>query len=97
MLDITKNGERREIPINQSLREALQSMARRIDVPYVFYNPRTGSRYSDIRASFKAACRKAGIKDFKFHDLRHTFASQLVMGCVLTLDTVRDWAIRQSL
>lgn len=96
LLDRTKNGERREIPINETLRETLavpfqgtKDQPRRIDVPYVFYDPKTGNAYQDLKKSFNAACRRAGIKDFRFHDLRHTFASHLVMAGV-DITTVKE-------
>jgi integrase len=45
-------------------------------------NPETNKPIGSIKTSFKTALRKAEIQDFKFHDLRHTFASQLVRNGV---------------
>lgn len=81
-LDRTKNGERRDIPISDPLRAVLQGITRRLDVPYVFFDNTTGKPYQDVKRSFSTACRRAGITDFHFHDLRHTFASHLVMAGV---------------
>lgn len=89
LLDKTKNGERREIPINQTVKDVFNTIVRRVDVPYVFHDQKTGNRYMDIKTAFNAACRRAGIKDFHFHDLRHTFASQLVMAGI-DLTTIKE-------
>lgn len=78
----TKNGERRETPINDTLRGVLQGLTRRLDIPYVFHDAVTGKPYGDVKRSFHTALRRAGITDFRFHDLRHTFASHLVMAGV---------------
>jgi integrase len=93
LLDQTKNGERREIPINATLRETLMGLfigrAKRIDIPWVFYDPVSGKPYQNVKRSFASACRRAKIKDFTFHDLRHCFASHLVMAGV-DLTTVKE-------
>jgi integrase len=80
LLDRTKNGKRREIPINATLRATLETLPRRLDGGHVFYDHKTGKPYQDVKKSFNSAVRRAKIKDFHFHDLRHTFASHLVMA-----------------
>ena len=83
----TKNNEPKVIPMNRTLYEELQRLPRHLHSDYVFCNPQ-GQPYDEVKRSFKTACRKAGIKDFRFHDLRHTFASYLVMHNV-NLKTVQ--------
>lgn len=89
LLEKTKNGDRREIPINDTLKRTLQGLARRLDIPSVFCDHSTGKRYTDIKHSFNSACRRAGIHDSHFHDLRRTFASHLIMAGV-DITTVKE-------
>ena len=96
LLGRTKNGERREIPINDTLKETLKGITRRLDITYVFYDAHTGKRYNNVYRAFYSACKRAGILDFHFHDLRHTFASQLIMAGV-DVTTVKELLGHKSL
>ncbi len=40
----------------------------------------SGKKISDFKRSFHTACRNAGLKDMRIHDLRHVFASKMVMN-----------------
>jgi integrase len=88
LLDKTKNGTRREIPINSTLEELFQNLPRGVESNYVFVN-KNGKPYRDIKRSFSAALQRAGICDFRFHDCRHTMASHLVMAGI-DLTTVKE-------
>ena len=72
----TKSGKARKIPISDKLLQVLNNQSR--DNQYVFINPETGLLYVDIKKSFNKAMKIAGIKNFRFHDLRHTVATRLV-------------------
>jgi len=89
LLELTKNGERREIPINGTLRQTFVALPRHIKSSYVFWSGENGKPYQGVKRSFDSALKRTGIKDFHFHDLRHCFASHLVMSGV-DLTTVKD-------
>jgi site-specific recombinase XerD len=48
------------------------------DCPWVFPNPHTGKPFVSVYYSWNTARTKAGLRDVRMHDLRHSFASALV-------------------
>lgn len=91
--DDTKNARPRVIPLNKEAMSAIKSRRRFVhahckESRWVFAD-RSGERVKSIYASWREALDQAGIVDFRIHDLRHTFASWLVMEGV-SLYVVRD-------
>jgi integrase len=81
MLQDTKNGERRGVPLAGRALEVMKecSRFRRVDCNYVF--PCTSlPKPADVDRDFARAREKAGIKNCRFHDLRHSAASYLAMN-----------------
>jgi integrase len=82
----TKNSERRDIPMDETVKTTLKGMEKKRN--HVFCDGE-GETFVRLQRSFEVALKKSGIEDFRFHDLRHTFASNLVMAGE-DLNTVRE-------
>ncbi len=78
----SKNNESRYIPVNGTLYvELLRLNSDSTDDKYVFVGE-NGEPRRNIDHAFEGARKRAKLEDFRFHDLRHTFASHLVMNGV---------------
>lgn len=75
----TKNNEPREIPMCDIVKKTLIAIPKHKESPYIFCK-KNGKPYGKLRKSFLQALEKSGILKFRFHDLRHTFASQFMMA-----------------
>jgi integrase len=78
----SKHGELRHIPINSAARAALLELRKHGQgVGYVCPGV-DGPRNRDWRRWFEEVLKESEISNFRWHDLRHTFASRLVMANV---------------
>jgi integrase len=94
MLTVTaesaKSGKTRHIPLNDEAFSVLLTLKQYASQDQEFVFPgKNGERLSNIKSAWRGVLKKAGITNFRFHDLRHTFASKLVMAGV-DLNTVRE-------
>ena len=91
----SKGKRFRVIPMNETLVDVLNTHPRHTRSPYVFFNP-DGSPWRDVRKSFEAVLKKAGVARIRIHDMRHTFVTHLVMRGV-DLNTVKELAGHQDI
>jgi len=74
----TKNGERRNVPMNNNVIEALKHVPKIAGSDYLFMKI-NGNPIINLAKRFPKLLKELNITDFRFHDLRHTFASRLAM------------------
>ncbi|MGC9217426.1 tyrosine-type recombinase/integrase [Acidithiobacillus sp.] len=67
----TKNGTRRVVPLSVAACRVLSAQPRRLDGRVWTYGQ------EGVKWAFSTACRRAGIHDLRFHDLRHEATSRL--------------------
>ena len=73
----TKNKEFRVVDMNELVWQTLRRHPRHISSPYLLARP-DGRPFSDLRAPFEAALKRASLPRIRIHDLRHSFGSNLV-------------------
>lgn len=73
----------RIIPMNATVHALLSDLAKKVNTPLVFSsNRKPGEKLLDLKKGFKKAVQLSGIAHFRWHDMRHTFATRLVRAGV---------------
>ena len=85
----SKNGKSRYIPMNDVVKQVLiRRRLNRKGISLLVFPNESGNIYN-FRRAFETVRSKAGLHDVRVHDLRHTFASHLVMKGI-DLTTVQE-------
>ncbi|MBT8766704.1 site-specific integrase [Metapseudomonas boanensis] len=85
----SKTTETRHIPLNTEALSTLKAWKKQGDGTGYTFPGQDGERMTDVKTAWLELLKNAGIEDFRWHDLRHDFASRLVMAGV-PLNTVRE-------
>lgn len=73
----SKRTPPRKVPVSNFVWRIFSHLAETATNDYLFYNEKTEKRLGDFKKAWGTALTNSGIKDFRFHDLRHTFATDL--------------------
>jgi integrase len=84
-----KSGKTRHIPLNTEALHTLNSWRRQTDSTELVFGNKDGQRFDSIKKGWAGVLTAAKITNFRWHDMRHHFASRLVMVGV-DLNTVRE-------
>lgn len=77
-----KSGKTRHVPLNVEAHDVLTRWKKQGDGKGLVFAGLDGERMATITTSWRKLVADAELVDFRFHDLRHTFASRMVMAGV---------------
>jgi integrase len=84
-----KSGKTRHIPLNTEALHALKAWRKQTNTIDLVFPSKDGKRFDTVKKGWASILELAEIKNFRWHDMRHHFASKLVMAGV-DLNTVRE-------
>ncbi|OEO23508.1 integrase [Pseudomonas sp. J237] len=84
-----KSGQTRHIPLNREALATLTDWKDQASASAYVFPSQSGGRMDNVKKSWEGLLKLARISGFRWHDLRHTFASKLVVAGV-PLNTVRE-------
>ncbi|MGO3029123.1 tyrosine-type recombinase/integrase [Pseudomonas helleri] len=84
-----KTNETRHIPTNKEALCTLEEWKKQGDGAGYVFASQGGGRMEDVKSAWQKLLERAKVDGFRWHDMRHDFASRLVMAGV-PLNTVRD-------
>jgi integrase len=83
MLHVTRSktpeGESRVVPLTRRVLEMLHSIRKERGTVFTYDN----NPVKIVKTSWAASLRRAGLRHFRFHDLRHTANSRLMLAGVM--------------
>ena len=89
----SKTKKQYYVPMNEQVVDILTQWRKQLkntgQNALVFPSPQTGKKMDNCNTAWRALLKRSNIQDFRWHDMRHDFASQLVMMGV-DLNTVRE-------
>ena len=87
----------RGVPMASEVAMALETLRKLFEpsdeADLVFGDPDTGEPMdrNNVRRRFQRACRRAGVRAVRFHDLRHTFGTRVAASGEVSLRTLQEW------
>lgn len=85
----TKSGTPRIVPLTAEARRILDTTVRHLRSDYIFVKA-DGTRYGKLTRGLAGACKRAEIKDLRWHDLRRTCGSWMLQDGV-SIEVVSKW------